>query len=224
MQGRQAALERQDLSCTYLAHHELESLKCLLFHIGPKRMRAPQQQQQQQPETSSAFANPSSEIARQQQMLRQQHSGVSSPSMVPSSPFGGSAHQDSDPAQLHMGPATSGRLHCCFLPITHPSAFITRHSSLVTHHSSLVTRHSSPTLHYSPLATHHSPSTHHSVLPTHHILLVIHQLRGHAVDMMHTLKPGRQLLGTNESRLSSINARYIQAKVNQIGSASACDM
>ena len=172
MQGRQAALERQDLSCTYLAHHELESLKCLRFHIGPKRMRAPQQQQQQQPETSSAFANPSSEIARQQQMLRQQHSGGSSPSMVPSSPFGGSAHQDSDPAQLHMGPATSGRLHCCFLPITHPSAFITRHSSLVTRHSSLVTCHSSLITHpsllsscysrlslHSPLSASHSPHT-----------------------------------------------------------------
>ncbi|KAL0051109.1 hypothetical protein WJX82_002198 [Trebouxia sp. C0006] len=87
---------------------ELDRVSSGYLEPGPKRMRAPQQQQQQQPETSSAFANPSSEIARQQQMLRQQHSGGSSPSMVPSSPFGGSAHQDSDPAQLHMGPATSG--------------------------------------------------------------------------------------------------------------------
>lgn len=74
---------------------------------GPKRMRSPQQQQQQ-PEASSAFANPSSEIAMQQQMLKQRHSGSSGTSMVPSSPFGGSAHQDSDPGQLHMGPTTSG--------------------------------------------------------------------------------------------------------------------
>jgi hypothetical protein len=28
---RQAALERQDFSCTYLAHHELESVKFLLL-------------------------------------------------------------------------------------------------------------------------------------------------------------------------------------------------
>ncbi|KAL0038779.1 hypothetical protein WJX79_007340 [Trebouxia sp. C0005] len=73
---------------------------------GPKRMRAPQQQQQ--PEASSAFASPFSEIAMQQQMLRERHSGGSSPSMVPSSPFGGSAHQDSDADQLHMGPTTTG--------------------------------------------------------------------------------------------------------------------
>ena len=153
MQGRQATLERQDLSCTYLGHPELESLKCLRFYIGPKRMRAPQQQQQQPAETSSAFANPSSEIARQQQMLRQQHSGGSSPSMVLSSPFGGSAHQDSDPTQLHMGPTTSGRLHCCFLPITHHSSLVTHDSSLVTHHSSLVTHHPPFTTLLLPLTT-----------------------------------------------------------------------
>jgi len=114
-------------------------LNCYYYCIGPKRMRAPQQQQQ--PEASSAFANPSSEIAMQQQMLKQRHSGGSSPTMVPSSPFGGSAHQDSDPGQLHMGPATSGRLHCCYLPT---------HSPLTTHRSPL-------TAHRSPLPTHHSP-------------------------------------------------------------------
>lgn len=121
-------------------------------------MRAPYQLQQ--PEASSAFSNPSSEIARQQQILRQQHSGGSSPSMVPSSPFGGSAHQDSDPAQLHMGPTTSGRLHCCFLLITRHSSLVTRHSSLTlpTHPSPLSSRHSPLSLH-SPLGASHSPLT-----------------------------------------------------------------
>ncbi|DBB00136.1 TPA: PSII 6.1 kDa protein, variant 2 [Trebouxia sp. C0004] len=86
---------------------ELDRVSSGYLEPGPKRMRAPQQQQQQ-PEASSAFANPSSEIARQQQMLKQRHSGSSSPSMVPSSPFGRSPHQESDPGQLHMAPPTSG--------------------------------------------------------------------------------------------------------------------
>jgi len=30
---RQAALERQDLSCTYLAHHELESVLIIIIII-----------------------------------------------------------------------------------------------------------------------------------------------------------------------------------------------
>ena len=30
--SRQAALERQDLSCTYLAHHELESILVTIVH------------------------------------------------------------------------------------------------------------------------------------------------------------------------------------------------
>ena len=30
---RQAALERQDLSCTYLAHHELESVVIVMIFI-----------------------------------------------------------------------------------------------------------------------------------------------------------------------------------------------
>jgi hypothetical protein len=33
---RQAALERQDLSCTYLAHHELESVLIVIIIIRPE--------------------------------------------------------------------------------------------------------------------------------------------------------------------------------------------
>lgn len=91
------------VTCVSHIHHD-SSPACAC--TGPKRMRPPQQQH---PKASSAFANPSSEIAMQQQMLKQMHTGSSSPNVAPSSPFGTSAHQSSDPSQLHMGPATSGR-------------------------------------------------------------------------------------------------------------------
>ena len=143
-----------------------------LIYAGPKRMRAPQQQQQ--PEASSAFASPFSEIAMQQQMLRERHSGGSSPSMVPSSPFGGSAHQDSDADQLHMGPTTTGRLHSCS-----PGPQDVKHTELaasyhLSHHSPFTIHRSPFTIHRSPFTTHCSPLTfqpspltaHHSPLMT----------------------------------------------------------
>jgi len=68
-------------------------------------MRAPLQPQA---DPKPAFQDPSSEIALQQQLLKQRRNSNSSPAMVPSSPFGGSAHQRSDPTQLHMGSAAAG--------------------------------------------------------------------------------------------------------------------
>ena len=68
-------------------------------------MRAPIQPQ---PDINSFSQHPSTEIAMQQQMLKQRHNSNSSPGLVPPSPFGGLGQQDSDPSQLHMGQPATG--------------------------------------------------------------------------------------------------------------------
>lgn len=79
---------------------------------GAKRMRPPLQQQSGS--NSSAFCHPSSEIALQQQMLKQQHSGGNSP-MGSGSLFGSLGQAGTDASQLQMHPQATG-LHPSSLP------------------------------------------------------------------------------------------------------------
>lgn len=79
----------------------------------PKRQRPPLQPQSGS--NSSAYHHPSTEIALQQQMLRQQHSGGHSP-MGSGSLFESLGQHNTDASQLQMHSQTTGLLSGFFLP------------------------------------------------------------------------------------------------------------
>ena len=77
---------------------------------GPKRMRPPLQQQSGS--DSPAYHHPSTEIAMQQQMLKQQHGGSNS-AMGSGGLFGGLGQHSTDTSQVQMHSQTAG-LHATY--------------------------------------------------------------------------------------------------------------